>query len=414
MGLRFDLEAGEARTVEFLISWFFPSYAPPPGQEERPSEMGRIEGFPNLRRYYAARFDSASDVARYLHAEFDRLAGATRLWNHTWYDSTLPFWLLDRTFIPTNCLATQTSHRFENGRFWGWEGVDSCPGTCQHVWNYAQALARLFPEIERDLRERVDFGLALRADGGTAHRAECDAKTFTDGHAGTIVRAWREHTTSPDGEFLRRIWPGVRRAIEFLIAQDDDRDGILEGEQENTLDAAWYGPMAWISSVYGAALRCGGEMAAEMGDVEFATACHEIADRGRDALVARLYDGEYFIHRPPDFTHVNSNRGCHIDQVLGQSWAWQVGLDRVVPREQTISALQALWKYNFAPDAGGYAIAHTAIKGHRIYAEQGESGLLMTTWPKGGAEDAVPGMADLVETFDRHLGTGGYFDECMT
>ncbi|RYG49162.1 hypothetical protein EON79_02245, partial [bacterium] len=408
LGLRFELTPGESRTVEFLISWSFPSYAPATG------EMGMIEGFASLKRHYAKRFDGALAVAEYVHRHFERLASTTRLWNHTWYDSTLPHWFLDRTFIPTACLATQTSHRFDNGRFWGWEGVDCCPGTCQHVWNYAQAMARLFPEIERDLRERVDFGLALREDGRTDHRAECGPTTFIDGHAGTILRAYREHTMSGNGDFLRRLWPKLKKAIEFLLRQDEKREGILEGEQENTLDAAWYGPMAWVSSLYLAALRCGVAMAEEMEDGSFASECRTIADRGREALVRRLYNGEYFIHLPPDLKHINSNRGCHIDQVLGQSWAWQVGVDRVVPQRETVSALRSLWKYNFAPDAGGYAIEHRAIKGHRIYAERGEAGLVMTTWPKGGAEDAVPGMKDLVETFDRYLGPGGYFDECMT
>ena len=54
----------------------------------------------------------------------DTFLGTTRLWNETWYDSTLPHWLLDRSFISIDALSTQTAHWFDNGRFWGWEGVD--------------------------------------------------------------------------------------------------------------------------------------------------------------------------------------------------------------------------------------------------------------------------------------------------
>ena len=93
----------------------------------------------------------------------------------------------------------------------------------------------------------------------------------------------------------------------------------------------------------------------------------------------------------------------------------QVGLDRVIPREQTVSALNSLWRYNFTPDAGGYAIKHVQIaQAFRWYAMPGEAGLLMTTWPKGGATDAIPGGRLRPEKNpDVWTGPGGYFNECM-
>ncbi len=106
-------------------------------------------------------------------------------------------------------------------------------------------------------------------------------------------------------------------------------------------------------------------------------------------IVERLFDGEHFIHLPPSFRRTNTNDGCHIDQMLGQSFALQVGLPRVVPEREAGSALRALWRHNFTPDAGGYRNAmQKTIPGGRWYAMPGEAGLLLCTWPRGGAEKA--------------------------
>jgi hypothetical protein len=92
-----------------------------------------------------------------------------------------------------------------------------------------------------------------------------------------------------------------------------------------------------------------------------------------------------------------------------------VGLERVIPKRETVSALNSLWRYNFAPDAGGYALKHREIeKAFRWYAMPGEAGLLMCTWPKGGALDAIPGQElRPVENPEVWTGPGGYFNECM-
>lgn len=401
VGRRLSLRPGASETITFVLAWHFPDYLNPTG------EMAAITDIDMLRRQYARRFDTAGETIAYVARHFDSLRGQTDLWNETWYDSTLPVWFLDRTFLTIDTLATTTCHWFDNGRFYGWEGVDCCPGTCQHVWQYAQAMARIFPQLERDLRERVDFGLSWHDNGAMDYRAENSRNVAHDGFAGTILRVFREHQMSPDTAFLRRLWPRVRRSLEFLMREDANGDGLLEGEQFNTLDASWFGPMAWISSLYLAALAAGREMAMEMGDEMFAGRCARLINAGRRNLTAQLFNGEYFIHKP-DPAHpgaINTNDGCHIDQVFGQSYAWQLGLGRVVPESECLSALRSLWRYNFTPDIGPYRQNFKAITAGRWYAMPGEGGLLMCTWPKGGAEKA-PGKGN--PTFV------GYFNECMT
>jgi uncharacterized protein (DUF608 family) len=399
---RFELEPGAEAEAVFVLTWHFPN----PWRER----LAFLPGIEERRRHYAARFRDAAAVARYVAGEHGRLAGLTRLWRDTWRDSSLPHWLLERTLASVSTLATSNVYRFDDGRFYATEGVYCCPGTCTHVWQYAQGAARLFPALERDQRERVDFGSAFRADSGAIdYRAEAARELAVDGQAGTILRAWREHTTAPDDAFLRRVWPRVRRALECLLERDPDQDGVLDGAQYNTLDTAWYGASAWLSSLYLAAVRAGEAMAEELGERDFAARCRSVREAGARSLVARLFDGEHFVHRP-DPAHPEANStgaGCHIDQVLGQAWAHQVGLGRILPEAETRSALRALYRYNFAPDVGPYRTYMEArIPGGRWYALPGEAGLLMCTWPKGGAETAVGKGGD--------AWAAGYFNECMT
>ena len=204
------LEPGQEASAAFAITWHFPNLSLP--GTRLPADLGR---------YYATRFASAADVARYLGANFDRLHARRQLWHQTWYDSTLPYWFLDRTFANTSILATSTCHRFRNGRFYGWEGVGCCAGTCTHVWHYAQAVARLFPELERILREQVDYAAGDRlrparpASSATAPRSR--SGPAVDGQAGNILRAYREHQMSADAAFLQRLWPRVKASLEYLI-----------------------------------------------------------------------------------------------------------------------------------------------------------------------------------------------------
>ena len=380
---------GEKRTVTFVVTWHFPNLS--------------VAGMEDVGREYASRFSDATAVARYVARNFQRLSTTTRRWRDTWYDSSLPHWFLDRTMTNTTTLATNTCYRFGDGRFWAWEGIGCCHGTCTHVWHYAQAVGRLFPEIERRHREEVDFGVAYHADGGVGHRANLKQSSHPahDGQCGRILGAYREHQMTGDDAFLKRLWPKLKKAIEYLIAHDANDDGIIEGSQPNTLDAAWFGKISFLASLYLATLQAGAAMATEMGDASFAKRCRKIAERGRQSIL-ELYNGEYFhqIEDPKHFDAIGIGKGCYIDQVFGQSWAFQVGLGRLFDEQKTRSALHALWKYNFVPDVGPF---RDQFKRGRWYATAGDAGLLMCTWPKGG----------LREDFKQHW-QYMYFNECMS
>ncbi|MCX6879977.1 MAG: GH116 family glycosyl-hydrolase [Verrucomicrobia bacterium] len=359
------LAPGTRGTAEFVIAWHFanlPAIA-------RGSETGS---------HYGRRFEHAAAVAEHLAANRVPLSEMTLRWRDTWYDSTLPYWFLDRTFISLDCLASTTCFRFGDGRFYTFEGVRSCLGHPNHVWHYAQGHARIFPELEQDVLERVWYGFAFHADGSMAYRGEHGGESAIDGHCGAILAVLRAHQTNPDGAMLARLWPRVRKSIEYANTRDRDHDGLLDLPMLTTLDEPWHGQIPWLSSLYLAALKAGEQLATEMGDAEFARDCRHRAATGRAAMDAKLFNGEWFVQLPDPANpeKLGAYETCHIDQVLGQSWAWQVGLGRVLNEATTRSALHAIWKYNFARNLDAYD--RQADPKGRPYHADGEGGLVMT------------------------------------
>jgi len=387
---QYQLPPGKQVQSDFLISWHFANAS--------------AEGIKDTGRFYQGSFSNAQAVAAYIAKHFNSLSSQTQLFRQTWYESTLPWWFLERSFLNISTLATTTCHRFSSGRFWAWEGTGACPGNCTHVWQYAQAVGRVFPALERDTRQRVDLGIALLADGGISFRAENENRAAIDGQAGTILRFYREHQMSADNGFLQANWPSVKKTIQFVLDKDKNKDGMEDTPLENTLDAIWDGEIAWIVGLCIAAVKAGQLMAEEMNDDAFAVVCKNYVASGSRNMEEQLFNGEYFIHQPDAVSGRKKLGGyntSHIDQVFGQSWAFQVGLGRILDKEKTVSALRSLWKYNFTTDVGPYIINH---RGGRPYALPGEGGMIMNTNPK--KEPAPYG--------ENVSWQAGYFHECMS
>jgi uncharacterized protein (DUF608 family) len=359
------LEPGTSGTMPFVVAWHFANTI----ESVKGAETGHG---------YGKRFKDAAEAAQHVSGNFDRLDRTTRLWNATWYDSTLPYWFLERSIIPLGSLASPTCYRFADGRFYTYEGIRSCWGHPNHVWHYAQAHARLFPELEQDVIERVWYGFGFKPDGSMAYRGEYGGDSAIDGHCGVILAVLRAHQTNPDGEFLKRLWPRVKKSIEYANANDRDGDGLLDTPKLTTLDEPWHGVIPWTSSLYIAALKAGEQMALEMGDAEFAADCRQRAEKGRAAMDAKLFNGEWFVQipDPENPNKLGAYETVHIDQVMGQGWAWQVGLGRVLNEDTTQSALRSLWKYNFARNLDAFD-AQADPKGRPYYAD-GEGGMILT------------------------------------
>lgn len=378
----FELGPNEKRATVFVLSWHFP-------EQKLGSSLWGGNGV-----MYANWWDSAAAVADYLEKDLPRLARETSLYRDTLCDSTLPYWLLERVSSQVAVLRTPTCFWTADGYFGGWEGCSPakgcCPGNCNHVWHYAQAHARLFPEIARLMRAQ-EFRYQ-EPNGAIPHR-QPKSHPACDGQCGAVLNSYREHLLSKDDRWLSENWPSIRRAMEYVIAQwDRDEDGCLSGPQWNTLDGNLGGNSSWLGSLYLAALRAAEEMARLRDDVAAAERYRAIFARGSASQDKLLFNGEYYIQIPEQKAYQDYGQGCHIDQVLGQWWADQLNLGEIYPRPRVQSALRAIFAHNFRADFRGVRQAP------RVFAAAEDAGTQMICWPRG----------------DRPAGHTQYADEVMT
>ena len=383
LAVPFTLEPGQQRNVTFVLTWHFPH-----------TQHGS-RGWGGRGNRYAHWWEDATDVAKYVREHMERLTEDTRLYHDTFYASNLPRWLLDRISSQVAVLNSKTCFWTEDGYFGGWEGCNPstgcCFGNCTHVWHYAQAHARLFPEIGKRMREEALA--AQKPDGAIPYRQRQNIGPATDGQCGEILGCYREYCMSPDGEWLDERWPRIKKAMDYVIQRwDPDEDGVLTGPQHNTLDGELSGNSSWLGSLYVAALNASEQMALVQDEEKVAQRYRRILESGRKKQNAALWNGEYYEQNPGEKLLQDYVDGCHIDQVLGQWWAHQMDLDRIYPQDRVRQALRSLLKYNFRPDFHGIPQAP------RKFVADDDAGTKMITWPHGPRPP-------------HHM---RYADECMT
>jgi non-lysosomal glucosylceramidase len=414
------LAPGQTREFEFYLSWSFPN---------RPRGWrGHImkndpHGDEIIVNNYATRFANSWAAASYLATNLGSLEQATRCFSEAIYDGSLPPVVADA--IGANIAAARSTTCFvlADGTFAAWEGsfdhAGSCEGTCTHVWNYAQTVAFLFPSLERSAR-RIEFLLETDETGLMQFRTNqifgsraWNMLPAVDGQLGTILRLYREWRFSADDDFLREVWPGATRALDFAFDRwDTNSDYVLDGQQHNTYDIEFYGEDPLGNTLFFAALRAAAIMARRMDDPERAEKYELAAGIGAARMDELLFNGEYYEQRLADVDAHRYQYGSGVlsDQLFGQSLAHLVGLGHVLPVEHVRSALHAVFDHNFRENLSD----HHSVQ--RTYALGDEAGLLLCSWPRGGRPTIPFIYSDEVWTgieyqVAAHLAYEGFVDE---
>jgi uncharacterized protein (DUF608 family) len=420
----FKLGPNQTKTIRIMLSWYVPhsslntvepsneiSESCACGESCCGAEKGAYEP------WYASRFSGIRAVMSYFKDNYSAFREGTLKFTECFYASTLPAEVMEAVSANLSILKSPTMLRENGGRLWCWEGCNDmsgcCSGSCTHVWNYAQAVAHLFPDLERSLRE-VEFNYSQDKAGHQNFRSGLPLRDYahyfhaaSDGQLGGILKVYRDYRICADAVWLKSLWPKVRESMDYCVKQwDPDGLGVLTEPHHNTYDIEFWGPDGMCSSIYIAALNAMAIMAREVG--EDGARYSDLAARGRAYMEDKLFDGEYFIHEVrlehktaittggSEMTDVDSTEaralfalegpkyqygtGCLSDGVLGSWLEWACGMDEpTLPVDKVRSHLASVHKYNFKKDLSAHANPQRPG-----FALGREGGLLLCSWPKGG------------------------------
>jgi uncharacterized protein (DUF608 family) len=416
------LKPGEEKIVRLLFSWYVPNSDMRTGPEANENPSDPESGYSPKEKYYkpwySSRYQNIADVASYWQSNYANLKSRTERFTETFYHSTLPPAVIEAVAANLTILKSPTVLRQYDGKLWGWEGCNDtsgcCPGSCTHVWNYAQAIPHLFPSLERSLREDEFFcnqndvgyqnfrsALPLRY-----HRREFIAAA--DGQLGGIMKLHREWRIAGDDEWLRKLYPQAQNSLDYCIREWDPRGtGTLEEPHHNTYDVELWGPNGMCTSFYLGALKAIAIMGKHLG--EDVSRYETLLRKGVITLEDELFDGEYFIHdirvdglNAPSPTDAKSlqttysdearvllkkegpkyqyGKGCLSDGIIGMWIAKVCGIDEeIVDNKKVLSHLMSVHKYNFKSDLKDHANPQRPT-----FAMRNDGGLLLCSWPKGG------------------------------
>ncbi len=445
-----SLPPGGSVTIPVVITWHFPNSSFSIGELQPDSQPDKNR--PRWHPFYTSHWQNSREVADFIANNYTSLRTRTQAFRDALFSSTLPREVIDAVSSNLAILKAPTILRQQNGNLWAWEGcfIDegSCHGTCTHVWNYAQVLPHLFPQIERTLREQelersmderghVNFRAAL-PDGPTDHKHHAAA----DGQLGGIMKLYRDWQISDDTAWLRRLYPLAQRSIEFCIRQwDPERIGLLVEPHHNTYDIEFWGPDGMCNSIYVGALSAMSLLAKAVGKNDDAHAYRDLANRAVSLMDSILFNGEYYEQKvqyrglqDQSFVNLLKNptaatdretlsilkkegpkyqygKGCLADGIIGAWMAELYGIPTPFKPRRIRKALQSIFRHNFRESL----ITHTNPQ-RPGYAWGNEAGLLICSWPNGGkptlpfpySDEVMTGMEYQVAT---HLISNGFVRE---
>jgi len=355
LAVNFKLKAKGKITIPVVFSWNFPVC---------------LDG-----HIYSNYFRNSREVLRYVHSNFKQLKQATEDFVITIKKLPLPDWLQDALLNNLYTFFSSTVWT-KQARFAFFESPEVCPlmGTLDVRFYSSVALALLFPRLEEnEIRQFADM---QRAQGYIPHdlgRMRLDMPSISTNHLywkdlnpKFILMVYRDYLWKNDLEFLKKMFPFVKKAFFWIISTDKNKDYLPDNEGADHTFDLWpcYGVSAYTSSVFLASLLALLKICEILDDKDTKKLAAEYFLKGRKNFEKKLWHKHYFIEYNNRGNRNNSNiakvsQACSMSQLIGQWYSSMLGLDYIVSKIKIKKAIETIFKLNAADSS--YGITHSVF-----------------------------------------------------
>ena len=319
------LRAGQEASFYFIAAWHFAS---------------NREG-----HRYGTWFKDAALTGRYAVSRRAQLQRSVDRLHEIVFSMPFPGWFNDALLANLTPFFA-SSWYVRDGRFVFYEAPKICPlmGTVDVGFYGSIPLAYFFPKLEMSQIEQ--FARVQRPDGYIPHdlgknRIDLASNGTTyflwkDLNPKFVLMAYRDFLWSGDRAFLRRLYPSIKRAMQWSFGTDTDGNGLPDNEGADQTFDLWdvRGTHAYTSGIFLAALLAAERSARQVNDARFTAECRERFLRGRFSFEKELWNGKCF------------GDPCSLSQLNGQWYADLLGLGTIADPLKIRRALAYILKAN--------------------------------------------------------------------
>jgi uncharacterized protein (DUF608 family) len=354
VAVKVTLAAGEKKDVPFFLAWYFEKMDL---RDADVTSFGTVKEGKEIHyelsgwtQHYTKYISGAAELVKEAAQNYLKWWDKIYALHNSMVQSAIPDWLVSRYFHDLTYIPKWTYWIERDGeeKFLVQEGQFG-DGLCTVDVDGYNWLVLWWARLE--LAEMRQLAEAQWADGESVQ--ELAMYGGSHGHLEAMwftIRTWQDYAWTLDDEFLRFMWPSVKKTIDYTLRKEFDAEtGLAKVEYSgcNSYDswrmdgAPSYGNSQWL-----VVLRMAEKMAQIAGETEPAEKYRKLFAKAQSSMIEQLWTeaGPYSYFRLCT-GNVWDKDACHVEQLIGTYWGDHLGLE-VLPDSYNKLALETIYTLN--------------------------------------------------------------------